>query len=177
MRREYGRGMNLRAHLTYANVTATLALFVALGGSSYAALRITGRDVKDNSLTGRDVRALTSRDIRDDSLLREDFRSDGLPAHQIQVRFGPTGIGDCFTGCAGVAETSSTARCEPGERATGGGVAAPSNFEDSVVTASYPQPSELGSTPTGWYGTARFTVTTDSAAIPSPQVWVVCASP
>jgi hypothetical protein len=28
----------LRARLTYANVTATLALSVALGGSSYAAL-------------------------------------------------------------------------------------------------------------------------------------------
>jgi hypothetical protein len=28
----------LRAHLTYANVMATIALFVALGGSSYAAI-------------------------------------------------------------------------------------------------------------------------------------------
>jgi hypothetical protein len=33
---------NLRARLTYANVVATLALFIALGGSSYAAITITG---------------------------------------------------------------------------------------------------------------------------------------
>jgi hypothetical protein len=31
--------------LTYANVTATLALFIALGGSSYAAVKLTGKDV------------------------------------------------------------------------------------------------------------------------------------
>jgi hypothetical protein len=39
-----GRGRVSR-HLTYANVMATIAVFVALGGSSYAALRITGHDV------------------------------------------------------------------------------------------------------------------------------------
>ena len=42
--------------LTYSNVTATLALFVALGGSSYAAVKITGRDIADRSLTGRDIK-------------------------------------------------------------------------------------------------------------------------
>jgi len=46
----------LRQRLSYANVTATLALFIALGGSSYAALRITGDDVKNRSLTYRDLK-------------------------------------------------------------------------------------------------------------------------
>ena len=32
---------------TYSNVMSTLALFVALGGSSYAAVTISGRDVVD----------------------------------------------------------------------------------------------------------------------------------
>ena len=41
----------LRGKLTYANVMSTVAVFVALGGSSYAALTITGRDVKNSSLT------------------------------------------------------------------------------------------------------------------------------
>jgi hypothetical protein len=46
-------------------VTATLALFIALGGSSYAALQVTGRNVQDGSLTGRDVknRSLATRDL------------------------------------------------------------------------------------------------------------------
>ena len=42
--------------LTYSNVTATLALFIALGGSSYAAVKITGRDVANRSLTGKDIK-------------------------------------------------------------------------------------------------------------------------
>jgi hypothetical protein len=46
----------MKRHLSYANVVGTLALFIALGGSSYAALAITGRDVADRSLTGRDIK-------------------------------------------------------------------------------------------------------------------------
>jgi hypothetical protein len=42
--------------LTYSNVTATLALFIALGGSSYAAVKVTGRNVVDGSLTGKDIK-------------------------------------------------------------------------------------------------------------------------
>jgi len=45
------------SRLTYANVVATLALFVALGGSSYAAIRITGANVKDGTLSSRDISA------------------------------------------------------------------------------------------------------------------------
>ena len=46
----------IRGKLSYANVVATLALFIALGGTSYAALTITGNNVKNVSLTGRDVK-------------------------------------------------------------------------------------------------------------------------
>ncbi len=49
----------LRHHLTYANVMATLAVFIALGGSSYAALKVTGNNVKDRSLTYRDLKRNT----------------------------------------------------------------------------------------------------------------------
>ena len=55
------------ARLTYANVTATLALFVVLGvGSAAAADLITGKDVANGSLTGRDIKnkSLSKKDIR-----------------------------------------------------------------------------------------------------------------
>lgn len=67
----------LRQQLTYANVTATLALFVALGGSSYAALRVGSREIADNSIRSRDVHnhALTRHDLArntlDGSVIRE----------------------------------------------------------------------------------------------------------
>jgi hypothetical protein len=44
------------ARLTYANVVATLALFIALGGTGYAASQLTGRDIKNRSLTGADIK-------------------------------------------------------------------------------------------------------------------------
>ena len=54
--------------LTYANVMATVALFIALGGSSYAALSVTGKNVQSSSLTGR------TEDIRNKSLSQKDFK-------------------------------------------------------------------------------------------------------
>jgi hypothetical protein len=72
----------LNSHLTYANVVATLALFVALGGSSYAALKVTGKTVKDRSLTAKDIKkgSLTTTEVRDRSLLSKDFKTGQLPA-------------------------------------------------------------------------------------------------
>jgi hypothetical protein len=60
---------------------ATVAVFVALGGSSYAALTVTGKDVKNSSLTGKDVKnsSLTTSDIKNRSLLSKDFKSGQLP--------------------------------------------------------------------------------------------------
>jgi hypothetical protein len=60
----------LRPRLTYANVMATLALFVALGGSSYAALTLTGRNIKNRSITRVDVKGntLTGSEIREKTL-------------------------------------------------------------------------------------------------------------
>jgi hypothetical protein len=87
----------LRRLLSYSNVMATLAVFIALGGSSYAALRVTsrnvpkdaltgadikkltGKDVTNNSLTGADVKKLTSADVANGRLLAEDFAPGQLP--------------------------------------------------------------------------------------------------
>jgi hypothetical protein len=77
----------LRTRLTYANVMATIAVFIALGGSSYAAIKVTGKTVKDSSLTGKDVRnsSLTGKDVKNQSLLTVDFKAGQLPA-------GPQGL-------------------------------------------------------------------------------------
>ena len=61
----------MRRHLTYANVISTVCLFIALGGSAYAAVTITGKQVKDNSLT--------SADIRNGTLKSTDFGRGVLP--------------------------------------------------------------------------------------------------
>ena len=81
-------------------VVALVALFVALGGSSYAALTVTGKnvknssltgkDVRNNSLTGKDVKNLASGDVKDRSLLAKDFKSGQLPAGAQGIQ-GPAG--------------------------------------------------------------------------------------
>ena len=58
-------------HLSYANVMATLALFAALGGSSYAALNLPKNSVGPKQLRAN---AVTSTKVKPGSLLTSDFR-------------------------------------------------------------------------------------------------------
>jgi hypothetical protein len=80
----------LRSRITYANVMATIAVFVALGGSSYAALRIgtsqindnsiRSKDIRDNDVRGKDIRrgTLTGSDVKDNRLTGTDIRESSL---------------------------------------------------------------------------------------------------
>ncbi len=114
-----------------------LALFVALGGSSYAALTITGRDVRDRSLTGKDLKrnTLTGRQIKESRLgtvrrarnaARVGGRSvqrlllrcpDGtLPAADVcvEIQARPaTAYGNAVLACASVNSTRTPARRLP----------------------------------------------------------------
>jgi hypothetical protein len=73
----------VRRQLSYANVVATLALFLSLaGGTAVAARLMTGKDVKDASLTGKDV--------RDRSLAAKDLKRGIIRRGQPGAR-GPTG--------------------------------------------------------------------------------------
>ena len=90
----------MRRALSYSNVMATLAVFVALGGSSYAAITITGKDVRDNSLTGADVRdnSLKSADVRNNSLRSADVKNGSLRAKDFAVGQVPGGSMWSFRG-------------------------------------------------------------------------------
>jgi hypothetical protein len=87
--------------LTYSNVMSTLAVFLALGGTSYAALKLPRNSVgikqlKDDSVGGHELRArsVTSSSIRNGSVGIEDvspstrtaLRGDAGPP-------GPAGVG------------------------------------------------------------------------------------
>jgi hypothetical protein len=67
----------IRAGLTYANVIATLALFIALGGGAYAAFRLPKASVGSKELKADAVR---SSKVKDGSLLAGDFKAGQLPA-------------------------------------------------------------------------------------------------
>jgi hypothetical protein len=120
----------LRTRLTYANVMATIAVFVALGGSSYAALKITGRNVRDSSLT--------TRDVKNRSLLGVDFKRGQLPAGQ-QGAQGPQGPqGPQGTpGPPGAAASATSRDFKPGLIATASDTFEP--FDGPSVTVQVPE--------------------------------------
>jgi hypothetical protein len=57
---------------TPALVIAVIALFVAMGGTGYAALKVTGKNVKNGSLSGKDVKknSLTGKQIAESKLAK-----------------------------------------------------------------------------------------------------------
>jgi hypothetical protein len=76
----------IRARLSYANVTSTLALFLALGtGTAYAANEWTGENIVDQSLTAADLQIGTIGTLRvqDNSLQAIDLAPDSVGASEI----------------------------------------------------------------------------------------------
>jgi hypothetical protein len=70
----------MRRHITYGNVVATLALFVALGGTTYAGLRVTSKQLANNTVRSEDIRnnSLRGVDIRNGTIRGGDVRRNGL---------------------------------------------------------------------------------------------------
>jgi hypothetical protein len=128
--------LKARSRLTYANVAATIALFLALGGGAYAA---TQMPLPKSSVGAKQLKknSVTSAKVKDGSLLAGDFKSGQLPAGErgqqgpqgapgatsIVVRYGDTELpkeGE---------EGRSNARCLSGETVTGGGYDFPEEDE------------------------------------------------
>ena len=124
-------------HLSYANVMATIAVFVALGGTSYAALKITGADVRNGSLSNRDLKknTLDGSRIRESRLgkvpkSKNADRLNGVSAARLFVRCpqatvpvydvcvetsarGPLPYGSAAVACEGVDRTATPGRRLP----------------------------------------------------------------
>ena len=78
----------IRAGLTYANVIATLALFLALGGGAYAAFKLPKNSVGSKQIKKN---AVNSSKVKDRSLLAGDFKAGQLPAGAEGIQ-GPQGV-------------------------------------------------------------------------------------
>lgn len=88
----------IRNRLTYANVVASMALFIALGGVSYAAVKLPKNSVgsgqiKQNAVTGSKVKdsSLTGSDIKNKSLTVDDFNGSVQGPAGAQGPAGPKG--------------------------------------------------------------------------------------
>jgi hypothetical protein len=72
----------MKSRITYSNVLASLALFIALGGGAYAAIKIPKNSVGTSQLK---TNAVISSKVKPRSLLANDFKAGQLPQ-------GPQGI-------------------------------------------------------------------------------------
>jgi hypothetical protein len=164
----------LRRHLSFANLTSVMALMIALGGTSYAAITIpknsvSSAQIKKSGVANSDLRAnaVTSDKVKDGSLLAADFGANQLPA-------GPRGLtgpkGDPgLQGIPGVAGTTGPATvqhfqaaadlgdglkasyevyCPAGQQAIGGGVRGDDTASEATsVTSSRPAISASNTEP------------------------------
>lgn len=83
---------SIRKRLTYANVMSTVAVFIALGGSSYAALTISGKSIKHRSIPAKKIKrnSITGKELRESRLhvrsARNAQRLGGFTADELRVR-------------------------------------------------------------------------------------------
>jgi hypothetical protein len=142
----------VKARITYANVTATLALVFAMSGGAYA-LTVSGEHVENGSLTGRDIakNSLKAKDI------------DGLGANVV-VRPGAPVSGSQLV--------AATADCDPGEDLISGGYNVGGNVLPDVLQD---QPAQEAGTPKAW-SVVAFVNSPPPGASYTVTAYALCAS-
>ncbi len=133
----------LHIHIRH-NLVAYLALFVALGGTSYAAIRLPANSVGAKQIKKNAVR---SPDVKNSSLLAADFKAGQLPAGPkgAQGIAGPTGA----TGPAGAPgpQGAKGDPCPPSDllcRGPQGDTGATGPKGDTGATGSQGMPGDTG---------------------------------
>lgn len=169
--------------LSFSNVVACLALFIALGGSVYAAGKINGKQIKGSSLPGNRIkpRTIAANRIKAKTLTGHQIKGNSLTGAQINQK---TLTGISAAALSGVqyqvttvplsnnsrTGTTATVGCPPATSVIGGG-ATVSNEEEAFVNDSGPNASQTGWTATGF---SRFspsdtmTVTAVCVAVDKP---------
>ena len=81
----------LRARLSFANVMSVIAVFIALGGTGYAAVKLPKNSVGSKELKSN---AVSSSKVKNGSLTKSDFRASDLPVGPAgaQGAQGPQGL-------------------------------------------------------------------------------------
>jgi hypothetical protein len=92
--------MNVRRHLSYANVMSTIAGFgVVAGGGAYAASKVGSRDIQRNAVAGKHIKkgAVRGHHVRERTL---DARRFSAMNGTQELTCNPTG--EAFVDCAAV---------------------------------------------------------------------------
>jgi hypothetical protein len=153
---------------SFSNVVACLALFIALGGTVYAAGKISGKQIKPSSLPGNRIKpktiaanrikpkSLTSGQVKPKSLSGAQIAPDSLTGAQIDEKTLTVSAAslasvqyESTTLELNWKTASATANCPSGSYAIGGG-ATLSDQDGGTVNSSGPSPLRTGWTASGW---------------------------
>ena len=178
--------------LTFSNVIACLALFVALGGSVYAANKINGKQIRKSSLPGNRIKPKTINPnrIKPKSLTGHQVKKDSLTGTQINegtlTGVSAAALSDVqYEAVTGELPSEGrigtlTANCPPGAYAIGGG-ATLSSEERGLINSNGPSPLRTGWTASGysWYSFSRpkMTVTAVCVLVQKPAGSVNSGTP
>lgn len=148
--------------LSFSNVVACLALFVALGGSVYAAGKINGKQIKASSLPGNRLkpRTITANRIKAKTLTGRQVKGNSLTSEQINQKtlteISAAGLANVHYQVTTVplsnnsrTGTTATVGCPPATYVIGGG-ATVSNEEEAFVNDSGPNALQTGWIATGF---------------------------
>lgn len=184
----------IRQRLTFANIVSCLALFVALGGSAYAATQLPKDSVGSKQIKKN---AVNSAKVKDRSLKAVDFKEGQLPAGPQGLQ-GPKGDkGDqgasgatsviartaVQTGIGTGTLSTDSVGCEAGEHLVGGGAGFvvpgtnaydfPARLHGSVPTGANGKPVLDSAEASGW----RASATNETGATRDFVVVALCAKP
>jgi hypothetical protein len=170
----------LRPRLTYANVTATLALFVGLGGGAYAATALPANSVgshqlRKNAVVTAKIRnnAVTGAKVNESSLAKvpsakaADTATHAAASAALDNAAYKTAVG---TAPASSAANAATAKCDSGQHVIGGGVKLDTPGI-GVVNDSYPDASN-----TAWTAHVGNGSSGSSAASFNFTVYAICTT-
>jgi hypothetical protein len=112
-----GRFTRLRARLSFANVTAAIALFVALGGTSYAAIELPSNSVgraqiKTSGVGKSEIGANTvgSSEIRGSSITAPDIKTGAVGPSEVRPNaIDSDELADGGIGAADLSDAAKTA--------------------------------------------------------------------
>ncbi len=157
-----------------AMVVAMLALFVSLGGVSYAATKLAknsvgARQIKNKAIGTAKIKnnAVTSTKVRNGTLRTADFQPGVLPV----VSDGISGYEQVTAGAPASSETSqnATATCPPGKVVIGGGARIFMGEGKVVLDESYPN------SPTTYYAETRAVGEAPAAVNHGLNIVAICA--
>lgn len=183
----------IRSRLSFANIISVMALSIALGGTSYAAIQLPKNSVKAKQIAKGAVGTSEAKNLRCRDFSKKQrrracqktkVRSTTVALQNPQCTTNPANLNDpAFTFCNYPAQPV-TAACAAREHATGGGSEGTDESSGSdngpfrVASTSGSRPEPKTGTPTSWTLVATGSTGAPGTApppAPTMTVYAVCS--